>query len=111
MRAERKDETDFYDDHGITHIQCRVPDITVPGAAILTEAVDWIKSQVDEGRTVLIHCAKGRGRSATVLAAYLMREEGLSFDEADALLTSKRRLTKLESKHRRALEAWLATQK
>ena len=111
VRAERQDETDFYDEHGITHVQYKVPDVTVPTELILTEAVDWITSQVDDSRTVLIHCAKGRGRSATVLAAYLMREEGLSFDQANALLESKRPLTKLESKHRRVLEAWLATQR
>jgi hypothetical protein len=111
VRAERKDEIDFYDEHGITHVQYQVPDVTVPTELILTEAVDWIKSQVDDGRVVLVHCAKGRGRSATVLAAYLMREEGLSFDQANALLKSKRRLTKLEARHRRVLEAWLATQR
>jgi hypothetical protein len=40
-----------------------------------------------------------------------MREQGMSFDEAYALMKSKRRLTKLEPKHRRVLEAWLAKQR
>lgn len=109
VRAERADETTFYDKHDITHVQYKVPDITVPDEATIANAVDWIKAQVDDGRTVLIHCAKGRGRSATLLAAYLMREEGLSFAEANALMKSKRKLTKLESKHRRVLEKWMAS--
>ena len=110
IRAEREDATDFYDRHGITHVQYRVPDVTVPDESIMTEAVDWIKAQVDDDRIVLIHCAKGRGRSAALLAAYLMRERGMTFDEANTLLESKRPLTKLESKHRRVLERWLVSQ-
>lgn len=110
VRAEREDETDYYDQHGITHVQYKVPDIVIPDEAITSEAVDWIKTQADDGRVVLVHCAKGRGRSATLMAAYLMREQGLTFDQADALLKSKRPLTRLASKHRRVLEAWMAGQ-
>ena len=55
-----------------------------------------------------MHCAKGRGRSATLLAAYLMREAGYSYDEARKLLKSKRKLSKLEERHQLVLEDWIA---
>jgi len=110
IRAEREDDTAFYDQHGITHVQFKVPAVTVPDEATITDAVEWIKGQVEDGRTVLVHCAKGRGRSATLLAAYLMQEEGMTFEEAKALLDGRRSLTKLETRHRRILEAWLAGQ-
>jgi protein-tyrosine phosphatase len=55
----------------------------------------------------MVHCAKGRGRSATILAAYLMRYEGLSFDEARAELAAARPLVNLSGRHRHALEAWI----
>jgi protein-tyrosine phosphatase len=74
----------------------------------LTAATDWMASQLAAGRTVLVHCAKGRGRSATVLAAHLMRTDGLTFDQASELLRSKRALVKLEARHRTVLEAWAA---
>ena len=108
IRAERADDIDFYERHGITHVRYLVPDVGVPDCEIITAAVDWIAQQIADGRSVLIHCAKGRGRSATLLAGYLMREAGFTFEQAEALIRSKRSLTKLEERHRRQLSAWIA---
>jgi len=110
IRAERVDDLLFYSKHNINSVQFHVLDITVPSPDILTSGVDWMKSQVTEGRTVLVHCAKGRGRSATLLAAYLMREKGMGFTEARRFIEDIRPLTKLESRHKRVLESWLSAQ-
>jgi protein tyrosine phosphatase (PTP) superfamily phosphohydrolase (DUF442 family) len=110
MRAEREADAEFFAEHDIAHRQYFVPDVTVPDEEILTDAVDAITTWVGEGRTVLIHCAKGRGRSATVLAAYLMKTEGMSFDEVSEFLTQKRALVKLQDRHRAVLESWIAKQ-
>jgi hypothetical protein len=110
MRAERTSEPAWFEQHGVALRQYRVPDVTVPDESVLDDAVPWITDRLAEGRTVLIHCAKGRGRSATVLAAYLMQAKGMSFDEVEDLLVSKRKLVKLEDRHRRVLEPWIAKQ-
>jgi protein tyrosine phosphatase (PTP) superfamily phosphohydrolase (DUF442 family) len=110
VRAEREHEPAFFEQHDIAHRQYRVPDVTVPDEAVLTDAVAWIGDRVAEGRTVLVHCAKGRGRSATVLAAYLMKADGMTFEEVDDLLRSRRKLVKLQERHRVVLESWIAKQ-
>ena len=111
LRAERDAALPFFAQHGIAARQYRVPDTSVPGPDILTDAVAWIEQRVAEGRVVLIHCAKGRGRSATVLAAYLMKTEAMSFDDVEALIWSKRPLVKLETRHRVVLESWIDKQR
>ena len=108
MRAERHADAAFFERHDIAHRQYRVPDVTVPDEDVLTDAVDWISARILEGRVVLIHCAKGRGRSATVLAAYLMDMQGMTFDEVDDFLTMRRPLVKLQDRHREVLESWIA---
>jgi protein-tyrosine phosphatase len=106
IRSERADDEAFYAAHDIAHLRLLVPDVWVPDEAAITEGVDWTKQQVANGRSVLIHCAKGRGRSATILAAYLMREAGYTYAEARDLLKSRRKLSKLEDRHQVVLENW-----
>lgn len=106
IRAERGDDVDFYLRHDIAYQQIPVLDVMVPPADAIDAGVEFIERNLREGRTVLVHCAKGRGRSATVLAAYLMRYQGMNYDAANSLLKSKRSLVNLQTRHRRILSAW-----
>jgi protein-tyrosine phosphatase len=108
IRSERADDEAFYAAHDIAHLRLLVPDVWVPDEDAISEGVDWMKAQAAAGRSVLVHCAKGRGRSATILAAYIMREGGYSYEEARDLLKSKRKLSKLEERHELALKDWIA---
>lgn len=107
IRAERHDDVALYERHGIDYLQLKVLDILVPPPEILSEGVAFIHKHVQAENVVLVHCAKGRGRSVTLLAAYLMYHEGMSFEEVDAMLRDKRPLSNLQSRHRAVLTDWL----
>lgn len=108
IRAERHDDVELYERHGIDYLQLKVLDILTPPAEILDEGVAFIHEHVQADKTVLVHCAKGRGRSVTLLAAYLMRYEGFNFEEVNRFLSEKRPLSNLQNRHRRALESWIS---
>lgn len=106
MRAEREGDRAFYDRHGINYRRLAVLDAMVPPDEYLSEGADWINQQIEDGRKVLVHCAKGRGRSATLAAAYMMRHGDQTFDECSTTMKEIRPLVKLEDRHRRRLNAW-----
>jgi hypothetical protein len=108
MRAEREGDRAFYDAHDITYKRLECLDATVPTQEQLEDGVGWVEAQVADGRQVLIHCAKGRGRSATMLAAYLMHAEGMDYDTAHETMKAVRPLVKLEGRHKSRLADWLA---
>jgi hypothetical protein len=56
----------------------------------LREQVEFIETQRTAGRPVFVHCMQGISRGGMVTAAYLMRREGWSRDEALAFLRSRR---------------------
>jgi protein-tyrosine phosphatase len=46
------------------------------------ECVDFIQRAIADGGNILVHCLAGVSRSATIVAAYLMKVDGLGLDEA-----------------------------
>lgn len=57
-------------------------DHQAPDAASLDEAVTFVRDKVKDGKTTLVHCLAGEGRTGCVLAAYLTKERGIAADEA-----------------------------
>ena len=107
VREEREDDRRLYEENNIDYLKLKVLDVMVPSDEQLDVGTAFINEHVMNGGRVLIHCAKGRGRSATMLAAYLMRYEGLSYDEAKELMLSNRPLVNLQGRHQKALEQWI----
>jgi len=56
----------------------------------LPEALNFIHSELEQGHTVLVHCAAGISRSASVVIAYLMMTRGMTLAEAYQYVKSRR---------------------
>lgn len=68
-----------------------IVDYSVPGAALMRRILRTIEAALGEGRTVYVHCHAGVGRTGTTVGCWLV-EQGLSGDEALALIAAKRRV-------------------
>jgi protein-tyrosine phosphatase len=106
IRAERDDDQEFYQQHDIDYLRIEVLDVMVPIPEDIELGVAFIDEHIKEGDVVLVHCAKGRGRSATVIAAYLMRHDQMTYEQARDLMVSKRSLVSLQGRHQKVLEPW-----
>lgn len=56
----------------------------------LTETADFIHQQLEAGNNLYVNCKAGQGRSAMAIAAYLIKYQGMTVDEAIKLIKSHR---------------------
>lgn len=74
--------SDWLDGNDIKYLHLAVEDYGAPTIEELDQAVDFIDQQISNGRPVMVHCAAGKGRTGTVLAAYLVKKQNLSAEKA-----------------------------
>jgi atypical dual specificity phosphatase len=49
-------------------------DYGAPSLQQLDYVVSYIGRQIDNGKPIMVHCSDGRGRTGTILAAYLIKK-------------------------------------
>lgn len=75
---------------GFQYMQIELPDAS--DADILThvpQALSFIAGSLKQGK-ILVHCAAGVSRSASIVIAYIMVKHSYDFDTAKAFVKSKR---------------------
>lgn len=81
----------------------------------IIEAIKWIEKCLNEddknGGNLLIHCARGKSRSASICIGYLMWKENISFEDAKYLVRQKRKIISINAGFEKQLKQFDETKK
>ncbi len=79
-------EQDFPQDalarHGLKNVHLPIADRKAPTPAEMDMLVARMRELMDNGKVLAVHCLAGLGRTGTILAAYLVKEKGMSAQSA-----------------------------
>lgn len=70
-------------------LHSEIPDFGAPSVEQGHLIVDWMHHEISKGNKVVVHCFIGRGRTGTLLAAYLIKYCNMTSQQAIAHVRSK----------------------
>ena len=81
-----------------------VKDHTPPSPDQLKIGVNALEQLVSMNKKVYVHCKNGHGRAPTLVAAYFMKNKGMTSEEAIDFIKSKRPSIHLQDSQKEALK-------
>jgi len=81
LRKEKMDDQNKILNHSMIFSHIPIQDRESPSKEQITQALDWIKNNLDNGKKVFIHCNLGRGRGPLIIALYLI-SQGMDKEES-----------------------------
>lgn len=66
----------------IDYFHLKVEDYGAPSLSEMDTTVNYVKEHLNDGKPVMVHCAAGRGRTGTILAAYFLKNFNLTAEQA-----------------------------
>lgn len=94
------------DNQSLVHfLNLPTSDRQAPALTHLHQGVDFIRQNIADGGKVYIHCQFGEGRGPTMAAAYLI-SQGMSVDDAVAVISKVRSFLRITLVQQAQLEAF-----
>jgi atypical dual specificity phosphatase len=85
------------EDSDLLSRQLPTPDFFAPRQKDIIEAVNFMRSCIQKGMSVYVHCNGGKGRSAVCVICYLIFEHNWTPDEAYSYVKEKRKIASLKA--------------
>ncbi len=63
---------EYIDGTGVNYMHIQMSDHDAPSQESLSKAVGYVRSEIEKGNAVVVHCLAGQGRTGTVLSCYLV---------------------------------------
>ena len=106
--AEYPGPVDQYQTYDMVQFRLPTVDFTHPTLDNIEKGVAFIDSEIAKGHKVYVHCKAGRGRSATIVACWLMKQKGMTAEQAQAFLLKKRPQVNPRIKNRKGVQQYEA---
>ncbi|MFQ5970360.1 MAG: dual specificity protein phosphatase family protein [Nitrososphaerales archaeon] len=97
LREEAEDSQEDLQKYSMIYIRIGLPDRGTPTFEDASNALNWIRSNLDKNKKVFIHCNLGRGRAPLLACIYLM-SAGMNAETAIRSVKRVRKYTYFNSK-------------